>query len=136
MRNRKPSIYLAGGCKHEADGGREWRSFVQKNYDEDFNIINPLDYFDYGQNWHQSDRQVKEYFMSRIKKSDVVLVNLNNSNLSCGTCQEVQYAVDHEIPVIGFGTENVYAWLGNVDCQAVFDDVGDAMDYLIEYYGG
>lgn len=134
--HKKCVIYLAGSCKCEADEGRGWRKQLQRDYkDDDFvEIINPLEYFSYSMGVHKTNKQVKEYYLSRIRNSDVLLVNLNNSNQSCGTCQEVQYAVDHDIPVIGFGTENVYAWLSEVDCQVVFDDINEAMDYIVDYY--
>lgn len=132
----KISIYLAGASKHEADEGMGWREDVKNTWSNkwaNIHIINPLSYFRYSENWHQSDKQVKQYYLSRIKKCDIVLVNLNNSNTSCGTCQEIQYAVDCGIPVIGFGNEEVYNWL-LVDCQCVFDNVDEAMDYIVSYY--
>lgn len=132
---KKFEIYLAGGCKHEEDEGMGWRDLVTQQYDDIYGIkiINPLKYFSYSTKRHQSDRHVKQYYFSRIKKCDCVLVNLNNSEKSCGTCQEVQYAVDNDIPVIGFGKDNVYSWL-LIDCQCVFDSAEEAMDYIIKYY--
>lgn len=129
-------IYLAGACKYENDEGLSWREELKNNWeDQDLGIhlINPLDYFRYSENWHQNEKQVKQYYFSRIRKSDVLLVNLNNSDSSCGTCQEVQYAIDHEIPVIGFGHENVYNWL-TIDCQCIFDSAEEAMEYIVTYY--
>lgn len=131
---RKPEIYLAGASKNEPDEGSGWRERLRNDWREmDAHIINPLDFFRYSEDWHQSDKQVKQYYLSRIKNCTVVLVNLNNSDSSCGTCQEVQYAVDHDIPVIGFGHENVYNWL-LVDCQCVFDTAEEAMEYICDYY--
>lgn len=128
-------IYLAGASKHEPDEGTGWREELEKDFceEESIEIINPLKYFKYSENWHQSDKQVKYYYLSRIKRSDLILVNLNNSDSSCGTCQEIQYAVDCGIPVIGFGTVNIYNWL-KVDCQCVFNTVDEAMEYIVDYY--
>ena len=133
---KKTSIYLAGPSKCEKDEGQSWRKKLTNDWgiaEEDYTFFNPLDYFRYSENWHQSDKQVKQYFLSRLKNCDVMLVNLENTESSCGTCQEVQYAVDHEIPVIGFGKQNIYNWL-LVDCQCVFDTVEEAMEYIIDYY--
>ena len=133
---KKFEIYLAGGSKNEPDEGMGWRDQLRRdwqNHFSDISIVNPLDYFRYSKDWHQSDKQVKQYYLSRIKKCGAVLVNLNNSDKSCGTCQEIQYAVDHDIPVIGFGTENIYNWL-LVDCQCVFENSDEAMDYIMTYY--
>lgn len=71
--------------------------------------------------------------MDQILHSRIVLVNLNNTTTSPGTAQELQYAVDHDIQVIGFGTENVYPWL-KVDCQAIFTSMLQAIDYIADYY--
>jgi len=136
MNTNKTLVYLAGASKHEADEGMGWRQTIERDWgfkESDLWIVNPLNYFRYSENWHQSDKQVKQYYLSRIKHCDVVLVNLNNSDSSCGTCQEIQYAVDHDVPVIGFGTEHVYNWL-LVDCQCVFDTAEEAIEYITEYY--
>ena len=131
----KLKVYLAGASKNEPDEGLGWRKTVYNDWNSEMIlIINPLNYFRYSEDWHQSDKQIKDYYLSRIRKSDVVLVNLNNSDSSCGTCQEIQYAIDHDIPVIGFGQDHVYNWL-LVDCQCVFDTVEEAMEYIVDYYG-
>lgn len=127
-------VYLAGACKYEPDEGEGWRNTVTEEWsDLGISFINPLHYFRYSESWHQSHKQVKQFYFSKIKTCDVVLVNLNNSDSSCGTCQEVQYAIDQGIPVIGFGHENVYNWL-EVDCQCIFDRAEDAMEYIYNYY--
>ena len=59
----------------------------------------------------------------------MILVNLNNTENSVGTGQELQYAVDKGIPVIGFGKQNVYEWLPE-DCDVVFDTLEEAVDCL------
>lgn len=139
MKNSIFEIYLAGGCKNEVNEGSEWRDSIVHDWNEEIvasskiKIINPLQYFSYSTNRHQSEKQVKQYYFSRIKNCDCVLVNLNNSTKSCGTCQEVQYAIDCGIPVIGFGSTNVYNWL-LIDCQCVFETVEEAMEYIVDYY--
>ena len=51
------------------------------------------------------------YFLHKVSKSDLLLVNLDNSNSSVGTGMEVQKAFDTGIPIIGFGTKNIYPTL-------------------------
>ena len=97
-------------------------------------IINPVAYFSYSENKHRSQKQVKSFFMNRITQCDLVIVNLDDSDASVGTGQEVQFAVDHNIPVIGFGTKNIYPWISEVDCQVVFDSMHEAVDYIRDYY--
>lgn len=135
-------IYLAGGCVNEADEGRGWRTqateiFKQSADKAGYNIkiINPLDYFSYSEAKHQSDSQIKKYYMDQILHSRIVLVNLTNSNKSCGTSQELQYAVDHDIPVVGWYSDpdGIYNW-HKVDCQCIFPSLLQAIDYILEYY--
>lgn len=133
-------IYLAGGCKNEEDEGIGWRQkavqmFKTATEDKEDNVrvINPVDYFSYSEQKHQSDSQVKNYYMDQIRHSRVVLVNLNRSDVSCGTCMECQFAKDNNIPIIGFGTDNIYPWL-LVDCQVVFTSMLQAIDYIVDYY--
>lgn len=133
-------IYLAGGCKNEDDEGRDWREKATQmfktatdNKDCKIKVINPLNYFSYSEAKHQSDSQVKNYYMDQIKHSRIVLVNLTRSDVSCGTCMECQYAKDHDIQIIGFGSENIYPWL-LVDCQCYFPSMLQAIDYIIDKY--
>lgn len=133
-------IYLAGGCKNEEDEGVGWRQkavqmFKTATEDKECSVkvINPVDYFSYSEQKHQSDSQVKNYYMDQILHSRLVLVNLTRSDVSCGTCMECQFAKDHKIPIIGFGTEDVYPWL-LVDCQVTFPSMLQAIDYIADYY--
>ena len=139
--SNKLQIYLAGACKHLPDEGSEWRDRAAKMLEQaaewqqiNLKIINPLDYFSYAENKHKSHKQVKSFYMNKILKSDVVLLSLNDSDKSVGSGQEVQYAICNNIPVIGFGKENVYPWLAEVDCEVVFDTMTEAIDYIRDYY--
>jgi nucleoside 2-deoxyribosyltransferase len=134
-------VYLAGACKNIPDEGREWRLKATRdlryrgvNRNCDINIINPLYYFSYSENRHQSHKQVKMFYLDRIRHCDLVLVNLDDSDSSVGTGMEVQCAVDNNIPVIGFGTKNMYPWISEVDCQATFPRMEEAIEYIGEYY--
>lgn len=73
------------------------------------------------------------YFLHKVSKSDLLLVNLDNSNSSVGTGMEVQKAFDTGIPIIGFGTKNIYPWIKE-HCDIVFEDRFDALVYIKEYY--
>lgn len=77
---------------------------------------------------------MKLFYLNKISKCDLVIVNLNNSDSSIGTAQEVQFAVDNNIPVIGFGTHNMYPWISEVDCQVVFNTITETVDYIRDYY--
>lgn len=134
------TIYLAGACKDVDDYGETWRATAAERLDKigewcgrNVRVINPTKYFSYKIRKHRTNKQVKEFYMSKIAKCDLVLLNLNSTMNSVGTGQECQFARDHGIPIIGFGSENVYPWL-EVDCQVVFEDMNLALDYIRDYY--
>ena len=118
----------------------QWRNKIKKqleNYESNMykiKVINPNDYFNYFANLHKTQRQMKEFFMYTIEKSNLIIVNLNNSNSSVGTAQELEHARMSGIPIIGFGTENVYPWESEVDCQVVFDTLEDCVEYAKNYF--
>ena len=134
-------IYLAGPAYYEEDEGRSWREKATQmidtaTADKDIKVkvINPMSYFNYSEAKHQSDSQVKDFYMDQILHSRLVLCNLIRTRTSPGTAQELQFAVDHDIPIIGFGDgEDVYPWL-KVDCQCVLSSMLQAIDYISEYY--
>ena len=134
-------VYLAGPCYFEEDEGASWRQkatqmfkAVTEDLDCIIKIVNPLDFFSYSEVKHQSDTQVKQYYLDQILHSRLVLCNLDHTRTSPGTAQELQFAVDNKIPVISFSTEDdVYPWL-KVDSQVVFSSMLQAIDYIIDYY--
>jgi nucleoside 2-deoxyribosyltransferase len=134
-------IYLAGRCKGLVDGGKEWRENARKILETIAEtagtriiVFDPTAYFDYSEQKYKTQKQIKDYYFHAIRQCDLVLLNLTGTEFSIGTAQEVQYAVDHDIPVIGFGTEHTYPWLSEVDCQVAFDSIHEALDYIRDYY--
>lgn len=134
-------IYLAGACKDIPDEGAEWRenaikklNSISKWSNKPIDVFNPIDYFKYSEANYKTHKQIKAFYVSKLKKCDLVLVNLNKTINSVGTGQECQYAVDHNIPIIGFGNMNAYSWISEVDCDVVFDTMSLAIDYIKDYY--
>lgn len=134
-------IYLAGPAYYEEDEGRTWRLKADQMFkaavsDKDcvIKIIDPMNFFNYSDADHQSDSQVKKFYTDQILHSRLVLCNLDHTRTSPGTAQELQYAVDHNVPIIGFSTEDeVYPWL-KVDCQCVMPSMLQAIDYIVDKY--
>ena len=132
---------MAGKCKGLQDQGRTWREDITNKLEtvaewsgKEVHIINPIKYFSYDESKHKTNKQVKEFFMNKISKCDMVIVNLNDSDSSVGTAQETQFAVDHDIPVIGFGNNNTYSWISEVDCQVAFNTMTETVDYVRDFY--
>ena len=138
MRKNRDYIFLSGPVKYEDDGGHGWRDKVYRyacNCDWYLRVFDPTAMFDYdwSDEFQKTDRQIREYYFQAIKGSTVVLINLEGTDRSIGSGMEVQYAVDHDIPVIGFGKENIYPWIKD-SCTVVFDDLDTALDYITSYY--
>lgn len=135
------TVYLAGKCRGLEDEGTSWRNeiavklqTVAEWINSDIQVIDPTKYFSYSENKHKSNKQVKEFFLDKISQCDLVIVNLDDSDSSVGTAQECQFAVDNRIPIVGFGTKNMYEWIAEVDCQVVFDSMHEVVDYVRDYY--
>lgn len=135
------TVYLAGKCRGLSDEGTQWRNeiavklqTVAEWINSDIRVIDPTKYFSYSENKHKSNKQVKEFFLDKISQCDLVIVNLDDSDSSVGTAQECQFAVDNRIPIVGFGTKNMYEWIAEVDCQVVFDSMHEVVDYVRDYY--
>ena len=117
---KRLNIYLAGACKGLVDEGTSWRNeaferfiLAQKYLDLiAYHLYDPTEYFPRDGSKSITAKQTKNFYIKYlIANSDLILVNLNNTENSVGTGQELQYAVDKGIPVIGFGKQNVYEWL-------------------------
>lgn len=139
---KEMKIYLAGACKGLPDLGATWRSdalesfaLAEKYLDYvKYKLYDPTEYFPRDASKNVSSKQVKAFYTKHlIANCNLILVNLNDTENSVGTGQELQYAVDKEIPIIGFGKKNVYEWLPD-DCDVVFDTMTEAIDYIINFY--
>lgn len=132
-------IYTAGATKNVSkDESHNWRKATRdclEKVDEKYNVnvFIPDESFNYDTLLPKTERQCMNYFLYKVSESNLLLVNLNNSSLSVGTGMEVQKAIDTGIPIIGFGTENVYPWIKE-HCDIVFEDKYDALLYIKEYY--
>lgn len=134
-------IYLVGRCKGLTDGGKEWRENARKilktiaeTAGTKVIVFDPTEYFDYSSQKYKTQKQIKEYYYQAMRQCDLVLLNCNGTEFSIGTAQEIQYAVDHDIPVIGFGEDHTYPWITEVDCQVVFSSIHEALDYIRDFY--
>lgn len=136
------NIYTSGATKNiDPEISYGWRKAVKEEFTE-FSIYNnkysvevfiPEDYFNYETCLPNTEKQCKSYFLNKLINSQLILVNLNESDKSIGTAQELQKATDSEIPIIGFGTTNIHPWLYD-DCEVVFETLPKALEYIKNYY--
>lgn len=151
----KVRIYLAGaiGCYGvDAEYPKLWRKMASEwfdiysghQYDYNFRCIDPTQYYEYGINYHKSEKEIMLFDLRKVKSSDVVLVNLKDIEKSPGTIDEIFYAWINSIPVIGFsetedGVENVelHPWIKEqIDRIEIGENaMKKAMIYIKDYYG-
>lgn len=142
-KNDKIMIYLAGamsGTSHEERWGwrNEFEHFLQNNYINygcnNFDCFFPCAYYDIDESFHKTEREAFEFDMWSLKRSDVVVVNLNRQN-SIGTAMEIAVAKDNGVPVIGFkdNEEELHPWIVEC-CNRVCDSIEEAEEHILCYY--
>ena len=151
----KVRIYLAGaiGCYGVgAEYPKLWRKMASEwfeiysgyAYDYDFYCIDPTRYYEYGRDYHKSEKEVMMFNLRKVESADVILVNLKDIEKSPGTIDEVFDAWKNNIPVIGFlETENttddivLHSWIRNqIDrIETGENAMKKAMIYIKDYYG-
>ena len=137
-------IYLSGGMgkfgKDNFDEGNNWRKHC-KNTLENFNIHknviveNPNDYFNFiDEPRYTSEREVMEFDLHKVRNSDLVIINFNDK-FSLGSMAELAIAYDRRIPVIGYDIDeqNLHPWQKEM-CVRVFNDIGDMLRYIKDFY--
>lgn len=157
----KTKIYLAGaiGCYGENNEyPREWRKqacewfeiYSSYAYGYDFLCINPMDYYEYGKDYHKTEREVMLFDLRKLLSCDLVLVNLTDIEKSPGTIGEIMYAWIKNIPIVGFmesdeviNNDNIvkngllHPWIyEQIDrIETGTNAQKKAMGYIKDYYG-
>lgn len=144
---KKLKIYLAGAmgkCK-TFEEMNAWRVKVKEDLklvaelsDCDIEVINPVDYYNYYTNKHQTEEEVEEFDLAHVISSDIIVVNLTGLATSDGTKIELHDANYHnKIPVIAFGGKELYEelhpWIKK-DVTRVEEDIKDVVLYIRDFY--
>lgn len=101
------------------------------------NAVNPVNYFNFVQKRHQTESEIMKFDLSKVKQSDIVIVNMDGLNTSIGTCIELYEAYKREIPVLAFGRNNLYEELHPwVQCCITRHDktYKETVNYIKEFY--
>lgn len=139
-------IYLAGGMGKfgndrffESDNWRKYCKTTLENYETDrykVHIINPNDYFSFADETprYASQREVMEFDLNKVRRSDLVIINFNDM-YSLGSMGELAIAYDRRIPVIGVDTseQTLHPWQIEM-CQRIFNSLDLMLDYVEDYY--
>ena len=131
-------IYASGSEKNAPEGFTSWRDELKTFlawHNDKITFLDPMVHFNYTDKPSKTTRQCSNYFMWMIDRCDVLLVNLDHSDVSVGTGCEVQHGFDNRKPIIGFGVkpETWYEWTAD-KCDIVFDTQEEAIEYIVEHY--
>lgn len=134
-------IYLAGSMSGMSmEEQNDWRVNVKnelESYACNYKVkcINPVDYYNtFDSTTYDSDLEVMNFDLHKVKKSDLVILNYNNMQ-SLGTMAELAIAWDRGIPVIGLNEseQQLHCWQYCMTSK-VFNNMDDMLDYIKKYY--
>lgn len=137
-------IYLAGAMSCLSyDEYMAWRvkfthdvNALAHDYEIKQNVVifNPCSYYNFEEKLHKTEREPFEFDLYNLKRSDLVVANLNNQ-YSIGTCMELAIAKDRQIPVIGLkeNDSELHPWISEC-CTRVCDDMDELVYHVIDYY--
>jgi len=133
----KPMIYLAGQMSGlSLKEMSEWRKEATTLLEENFKVISPINFYNFEIDpSNYTDKEVKEFDLLAVKKSDIVLINFDYPK-SIGSAIEIHMAHDvWGIPVIAFGGKNVYIhpWM-KVSVTKWCDTLEDAVNHILSFY--
>lgn len=100
-------------------------------------IVNPCNYFNFEEKKHQTELEVMNFDLAKVKNCDLLIVNMDGLNTSIGTCIECYEAYKQGIPVLAFGSEKLYnelhPWIQN--CITRHDkDYHKTIEYIRDFY--
>lgn len=135
------SVYLAGGMTNlPLNEQCDWRVAVKKeleSYECDYKVkcINPVAYYNtFDSSAYDSDMEVMNFDLHKLKKSDLVVMNFNDM-YSLGTMAELAIAHEIGIPVIGLNEseQQLHPWQ-YCFCSKLFNNKEDMLMYIKNYY--
>lgn len=141
----KYRIYLAGGMgkfgKEQFDEGNKWRVLCKQEFedcDSQYYIYvdNPNDYFNFIEEprRYKSQREIMEFDLTKVRNADLVIINFNDM-YSLGSMAELAIAYEKRIPVIGLDidSQELHPWQIEM-CNRIFNNIGELIDYVEDFY--
>lgn len=135
-------IYLAGGMSNlTLEQQTNWRKqfcdaikYGDFDYYKEPIFFDPTQYYSIFDNYHKSEREVFEFDVYNLKKSNVIVVNFNDER-SLGTAMELMLAKHLGIPVIGLNIDNkqLHPWLIEC-CNRICNNVRELVTHVVDYY--
>lgn len=144
--DKKIKIYLAGKMSGLTyNQMNDWRILlknelrnVAENAGYEILVINPVDFYNFEEPRHQSEKEVEDFDLAHATSSDIIIVNLDGLSTSDGTKYELHDCNYHnKIPVIAFGEEELYdklhPWTKN-DITRVEKNAHYVVNYVRDFY--
>lgn len=138
----KTKIYLAGGISGlPMEETFEWRKnakkFIEGYAAEYFCCFSPTDhYMEFLGGDEKKERAAMNYDLYNLRKSDVVLVNMNHPQ-SLGTMAEIGIAHELRIPIVAFrdkdSPDKIHPWQKFM-IDEWFPSLGTAIDFIVDNY--
>lgn len=135
-------IYLSGGMGSlSMEEQSKWRNQVinaikygDYHCEKKPIFFNPVDYYNFENNQHKSEREIVEFDLNAVRKSDLIIVNFNDPK-SIGTAAELAIAYDMKIPIIGINKNNqeLHPWLVEFTTR-MCEDVREAVEHTVDFY--
>lgn len=144
--NKTLKIYLIGKMAGlSMDEMNNWRKNITKMLMEAGNekgyflkIINPVSFYNFEEQRHQSEKEVRDFDLFHATTSDIAIVNLEGLLTSDGSKYEIHDCNYHNrVPVIAFGDKTIYEelhpWTKH-DITRVESSMKDVVNYIKEFY--
>lgn len=135
-------IYLSGGMGSlNLEEQSKWRKqivdaikFGDYHCEKKPVFFNPVDYYNFTEKRHKSEREIVEFDLNAVRKSDLIIVNFNDPK-SIGTAAELAIAYDMHIPIIGINKNKteLHPWLVEFTTR-MCDSVREAVEHTVEFY--
>lgn len=135
-------IYLSGSMMNSTwEEQTKWRRQIQDairfgdyDYEKKPSFFDPTSFYNYEEKLHKSEKEIMEFELNALRKSDLVIVNFNEPS-SIGTAMELMLAKELRIPIVGLNKDkkDIHPWLLEC-CMRVCDDMRELVQYVVDFY--
>lgn len=136
-------IYLSGPMSNLSfEEQNEWRMQMIRDIKgyEAYGVekapvfFNPVFYYNFEDQNYKSEREVMEFDLNRLRKSDLVIVNFNRTD-SLGTAMELAVANELRIPVVGLneGEKPLHPWL-KCCVSRMCGSKAELVEHVVDFY--
>lgn len=135
-------IYMAGGMGNLSEEEQtKWRKQVRDailfsgfDYTKKPVFCDPTQHYSFFAKEHKSQREIFEYDLYNVRKSNLIIVNFNDEK-SIGTAMELAIAKEKKIPIIGLNKDGreLHPWLVEC-CTRICDDMRELVTHVVDFY--